>query len=64
MQKTYDLCKTKGYALPTVYQGNCDPGERRFEADLFPSLRKLGLNFYAYSLLRGRHASNCVQILA
>ena len=49
----YDLCKTNGYPLPTVYQGNYSAVARVPEKDLFPTLRKLDFAFYAYSPLAG-----------
>lgn len=53
VQKVYDHCKENGYVLPTVYQGNYSPVARRQETLLFPTLRKLGIAFYAYSPLAG-----------
>lgn len=53
VQKVYDHCKAKGYVLPTVYQGNYNAVARKQETLLFPTLRKLGISFYAYSPLAG-----------
>lgn len=53
VQEVYDLAKEKGYVLPTVYQGNYSPIARHLETLLFPTLRKLGFVFYAYSPLAG-----------
>lgn len=53
VQQAYDICKEKGYVLPSVYQGNYNPVARRIEADLFPLLRKLNMSFFAYSPLAG-----------
>ena len=53
MQKVYDHCKEKGYPLPTVYQGNYSAVARKQEEVLFPTLRKLGMSFYAYSPMAG-----------
>jgi len=53
VQKVYDLCQAKGYPLPSVYQGNYSPVARRQESELFPTLRKLGISFYAYSPVAG-----------
>ena len=53
MQKIYDLCSSKGYVLPTVYQGNYNPVARISEKLLFPTLRKLSISFNAYSPLAG-----------
>lgn len=43
VQKIYDICKEKGYPLPTVYQGNYSPVARKQESVLFPTLRKLNM---------------------
>ncbi|QIW98195.1 hypothetical protein AMS68_003713 [Peltaster fructicola] len=53
VQKAYDICKAKGYPLPSVYQGNYNPVARLQEDDLFPLLRKLNMSFYVYSPLAG-----------
>ncbi|KAF2172491.1 hypothetical protein M409DRAFT_17725 [Zasmidium cellare ATCC 36951] len=53
VQKVYDHCKAKGYVLPTAYQGNYNAIARKQETLLFPTLRKLGIAFYAYSPLAG-----------
>ena len=49
----YDLCRERGYVLPTVFQGNYNPVARHAERDLFPLLRKLSIAFHAYSPLAG-----------
>lgn len=53
VQEVYDVAKAKGYPLPQVYQGNYNPVARHLETQLFPTLRKLGIHFYAYSPLAG-----------
>jgi len=53
VQKIYDICKAKGYPLPKVYQGNYSAVARKQEEVLFPTLRKLGMSFYAYSPMAG-----------
>ncbi|KAL0486327.1 aflatoxin B1 aldehyde reductase [Acrasis kona] len=53
VQKFYDICKKEGYVLPSVYQGNYNAVTRNNEQELFPVLRKLNINFYAYSPLAG-----------
>lgn len=53
VQQVYDIAKEKGYPLPEVYQGNYNPVARHSEDKLFPTLRKLGIHFYAYSPLAG-----------
>ncbi|KAI7211347.1 Aldo/keto reductase [Hortaea werneckii] len=53
VEKVYNLCKEKGYPLPQVYQGNYSPVARKQEEVLFPTLRKLGMSFYAYSPIAG-----------
>jgi len=53
VQEVYDLSKEKGWVLPSVYQGNYSPIARHLETLLFPTIRKLGFVFYAYSPLAG-----------
>ena len=53
VERIYALCKAKNYPVPTVYQGNYSAVARRQETELFPTLRKLGIAFYAYSPLAG-----------
>jgi len=53
VQKIYDIQKSAGKVLPTVYQGNYSAVSRHIEEDLFPLLRKLGIAFYAYSPIAG-----------
>jgi len=60
-EKAYAICKAKGYVLPTVYQGNYSPVARRQETELFPTLRKLGIAFYAYSPLAGGFLTKTAQ---
>lgn len=43
VQEAYDVCKAKGYPLPSVYQGNYNAVARLQEDDLFPVLRKLNM---------------------
>ena len=53
VQRIYDICKKEGYCLPKVYQGGFNPIGRGAEATLIPLLRKLDMNFYAFSPLGG-----------
>jgi aflatoxin B1 aldehyde reductase len=53
VQSIYDISKSKGFVLPTVYQGNYSPVARLQDDTLFPVLRKLNIAFYAYSPLAG-----------
>ncbi|ETS84621.1 hypothetical protein PFICI_02646 [Pestalotiopsis fici W106-1] len=41
-------CIEHGYPLPAVYQGSYNPFSRSKEIALLPTLRKLGMAFYAY----------------
>jgi len=47
------VCKEHGYVLPTVYQGSYSAIARRTETEVFPTLRKHGIRFYAYSPIAG-----------
>ena len=49
--KAYEICKANEFVLPTVFQGNYAPVARRLEKLLLPTLRQLGIAFYAYSPL-------------
>jgi len=53
VQEFYDTAKKNGYPLPTVYQGNYSAVARASEEFLFPTLRKLGISFNAYSPIAG-----------
>lgn len=53
VEQVYNYAKSKGYVLPTVYQGNYNAVARRSESELFPLLRKLNMAFYAYSPIAG-----------
>ncbi|KAJ7018909.1 aldehyde reductase [Mycena alexandri] len=53
VQRVYDICKEKGYPLPTVYQANYSAVARKNEELLFPLLRKLGIALYVYSPIAG-----------
>ncbi|KPI39401.1 Aflatoxin B1 aldehyde member 3 [Cyphellophora attinorum] len=53
VQQIHDICSREGYCLPKVYQGGYNPIGRGPEDGLFPLLRKLDMNFYAFSPLGG-----------
>lgn len=54
VRAVYDVCKKNGYILPTMYQGNYSVILRYIlEETLLPTLRELGMSFYAYSPLAG-----------
>ncbi|KAF7365148.1 Aldehyde reductase [Mycena venus] len=53
VQRAYDICKEKGYPLPTVYQGSYSAVTRKQETEVLPTLRKLGIAFYVYSPIAG-----------
>lgn len=61
VQKVYDHCKEKGYVLPSAYQGNYSAVARKQEQLLFPTLRELGIAFYAYSPLAGGFLTKTAQ---
>lgn len=48
-----EICKVKGYVLPSVYQGVYNALHRTVEHELLPCLRKYGIAFYAYNPLAG-----------
>jgi aflatoxin B1 aldehyde reductase len=45
VQQVYDVCKAKGFILPTVYEGLYNPVGSKAEEELLPLLRKLGISF-------------------
>lgn len=49
----HEYSKSRGYVLPTVYQGNYNAVSRLIDDTLFPVLRELGIAFYAYSPVAG-----------
>lgn len=49
VEAIYNHCVEHKYVLPTVYQGSYSPITRFQETALFPTLRRLGLSFYAFS---------------
>lgn len=53
VETIYNYCKSKGYVLPTVYQGGYNPIVRHVEKKILPLCRKLGMAFYGYSPLAG-----------
>ncbi|KAF5238904.1 hypothetical protein FANTH_10147 [Fusarium anthophilum] len=53
VRKIHDYQRAKDWVLPTVYQGNYNPVARSYEQDLIPTLRELGIAFYAYSPAAG-----------
>lgn len=53
VEQVHSLAASKGWVLPTVYQGNYNAFARHIENDLFPVLRKLNMAFFAYSPLAG-----------
>jgi aflatoxin B1 aldehyde reductase len=53
VQELYDVAKKNGYPLPTVYQGSYSAVSRLSETRLLPTLRRLGIAYYAYSPIAG-----------
>ncbi|GJJ72559.1 aflatoxin B1 aldehyde reductase [Entomortierella parvispora] len=56
----HQMCKQKGYVLPTVYQGMYNAITRDVVRELLPCLKALNISFYAYNpiaggLLSGKH---------
>ena len=55
-----EICRSRGWMMPTVYQGMYNALTRDVERELFPCLRNYGIGFYAYNplaggLLTGKH---------
>ena len=63
VREVYDEAKSKGFVLPSVFQGNYSPVTRKQEQDLFPLLRELNMAFYAYSPMAGGFLAKTKQSL-
>ncbi|KAL9095040.1 MAG: hypothetical protein Q9165_002642 [Trypethelium subeluteriae] len=63
VRSIHSICKKEGYVLPTVYQGCYNPLTRAVEDELLPTLRSLGMTFYAFSPLAGSFFSKPVDLL-
>ncbi|KAK0297380.1 hypothetical protein LTR91_003852 [Friedmanniomyces endolithicus] len=57
VEEVHSICSSKGWITPSVYQGMYNPLSRTGEQTLFPTLRKLGMAFYAFSPLAGGYFS-------
>jgi aflatoxin B1 aldehyde reductase len=53
VEEVVRIAKQSNYVLPSVYQGNYSAVARRTETELFPTLRKYNIAFYAYSPIAG-----------
>lgn len=49
----WGYCSSRGWVVPTVYQGMYNAITRDVERELFPALKKLNMKFYAYNPLCG-----------
>ncbi|KAJ6783390.1 hypothetical protein PWT90_05850 [Aphanocladium album] len=61
IEKVYNHCVEKGYPVPSVYQGSYNPLERSKETFLFPTLRRLGMAFYAFGPSAGGFLGKTVE---
>ena len=48
-----EVAKKNGFVVPSVYQGNYSAVARRADDEIFPTLRKHNIAFYAYSPIAG-----------
>ncbi|KGO41267.1 Aldo/keto reductase subgroup [Penicillium expansum] len=53
VEEVVRICREKNYVVPSVYQGNYSAVARRGETEIFPTLRKHNISFYAYSPIAG-----------
>jgi aflatoxin B1 aldehyde reductase len=53
VEEIHFICQEKGWLKPTVYQGGYNALGRTAETELFPTLRRLGMAFFAFSPLAG-----------
>ena len=49
----FNYMTTKGWIVPTVYQGMMNAITRKTNEEILPALRRLGMSFYAYNPLAG-----------
>jgi aflatoxin B1 aldehyde reductase len=49
----HNYMTSKGWVVPTVYQGMMNAITRKTNEELLPALRRLGMSFYAYNPLAG-----------
>lgn len=57
VEQIHSICTANGWILPTVYQGMYNGLTRAGEVTIFPTLRRLGIAFYAFSPLAGGYFS-------
>ena len=57
IEEIHSICTKNGWILPSVYQGGYNALDRSSEKNLFPTLRKFGMVFYAFSPLAGGYFS-------
>ena len=53
VEEVVRICREKNYVVPSVYQGSYSAVARRAEKEIFPTLRKHNISFYAYSPIAG-----------
>ena len=63
IEEVVRICREKNYVIPTVYQGNYSAVARRVESEIFPTLRKHNISFYAYSPIAGGFLTKDVEKL-
>ncbi|MCJ1264065.1 hypothetical protein MMC22_003936 [Lobaria immixta] len=47
VRRIYNYASSKGYVLPSIFQGHFNAVSRQYEKTLFPLLRELNISFYA-----------------
>lgn len=53
VEEVVSIAKENNWVVPSVYQGNYSAVARRTETEIFPTLRKHNMAFYAYSPIAG-----------
>jgi len=56
-----ELCKSKGWVMPSVYQGVYNAITRQAEADLLPVLRKYNMSLFIFNPLAGGFATGAYE---
>ena len=53
VEEVIRVAKENNYVVPSVYQGNYSAVARRTDTEIFPTIRKHNMAFYAYSPIAG-----------
>ncbi|KAJ5774193.1 hypothetical protein N7457_009089 [Penicillium paradoxum] len=63
VEEVVRICRENDYVVPSVFQGNYSAIARRGEKEIFPTLRKHNISFYAYSPIAGGFLTKDVETI-